>query len=89
MIPENVEVAIRRLRTLADSALGSLYEVECQREMRNACILLELAYAAQPPAAPVETDDITERAKNCTYGNPDCPRCNLVSRCSADNGGDK
>lgn len=47
MIPQNVEVAIRRLRLLADTALGSLYEVECQREMRNACILLENAYHSQ------------------------------------------
>lgn len=49
-MPQNVEVAIRRMRTLADSALGSLYEVECQREMRNACILLEDAYRSRIPA---------------------------------------
>lgn len=48
-MPQNVEVAIRRMRTLADSALGSLYEVECQREMRNACVLLENAYRPKVP----------------------------------------
>lgn len=48
-MPQNVEVSIQRMRTLADSALGSLYEVECQREMRNACVLLENAYSVSRP----------------------------------------
>ncbi|MET4341914.1 hypothetical protein [Bradyrhizobium sp. RT9a] len=42
-----VEAAIQRMRALADSALGSPYEVECQREMRNACILLEDSLSRQ------------------------------------------
>lgn len=47
-MPQNVEVAIKRMKTLADTALpGRTYEEECQAQMRNACVLLEMAYRSQ------------------------------------------
>jgi len=46
-IPQNVTVAIYRMRTLADSALdGSAYEQECKAQMRNAIVLLEEVYTS-------------------------------------------
>ena len=45
-LPQNVEVAITRLRNLADSAMDNrLYERECKEQMRNAIVLLGDAYA--------------------------------------------
>lgn len=40
-----VEVNIRRMEALADSALDSLYEKECQEQMRLAVNLLRQAYS--------------------------------------------
>lgn len=40
-----VEVNIRRMEALADSALDSLYEKECQEQMRLAASLLRQAYS--------------------------------------------
>lgn len=51
--PQLVEVNIRRMETLADSALDSLYEKECQEQMRLAINLLRQAYA-------VACDHVTE-----------------------------
>jgi len=46
-IPQFVEVVIMRLETLADTALdGSLYEKECQGQMRLAAKLLRDNYTA-------------------------------------------
>jgi hypothetical protein len=42
---ELVEVNIRRMEALADSALDSLYEKECQQQMRLAISLLRQAYS--------------------------------------------
>lgn len=50
---ENVEVAIKRMKTLADTALpGRAYEEECQAQLRNACVLLEMAYLSQEDSSP-------------------------------------
>lgn len=44
-LPQNVEVAISRLQTLVDTARDDrLYEVECQKQMKNAIVLLKDAY---------------------------------------------
>lgn len=44
-VPQFVEVTIKRMETLADTALeGRLYEQECKQQMRIACTLLRDAY---------------------------------------------
>lgn len=47
-IPQNVEVAIKRMQTLIDTALdGRAYEQECKAQMCNAIILLRYAYSSE------------------------------------------